>query len=86
MYNINDSQIKTLECALLNHYKTQPGMYKSEIKVSEARKILRNIVGIKNTNTLSDLDITDLIIDIEDNNITTGKLHYNEHCNSYRTA
>jgi hypothetical protein len=87
MNNLKDQEIRSLECALLNHYKTdKPGIYRTEIKVSEARKLLKNIVGIRRMNSISDLDITDVILDIEDNNIASGRLQYLEHINSYRTA
>jgi hypothetical protein len=75
-----------LESALLTHYTTKPGMFKAPIRVTEARQLVKNIFGISNTKAMSDLDVSDVIINVEDNVINSGKLVYIEDKNLYRTA
>jgi hypothetical protein len=61
-------------------------MYRTPISNTDVRKILKSIIGIRNTNSLSDLAINDFIYYLEHRYMTAGKLQKHQNRNMYRTV
>lgn len=86
MYNFEDNHIEQMGKAMLSYYKTTPSMFKAPLKNSDARRMLKNIIGIRNTNALSDLEINDIIYYLERQYTKSGVLLKHRDRNMYRTT
>jgi hypothetical protein len=82
MYNLDEMELRQMQVAVLNHYKTtREDLYKPEMSVKDAIGIYNRIVGVNAENTI---DKTETIANIEKRLVVANKLRM--HKEMYRTA
>jgi hypothetical protein len=82
MYNLDEMELRQMQVAVLNHYRTnREDLYKPEMSVKDAVRLYNRIVGVSAENTI---DKTETIAGIEKRLVVANKLRM--HKGMYRTA